>query len=94
MVDPGQAREQIWQSITALGGPAAVCARMPSGPDGKPPVSVSMLYKWRQESERRLGRDSVNALAPLMPDIAAETWLAAMGVERAPAVVEAAEAQA
>lgn len=43
-------------------------------------VSISMLFKFRSASGPLLGKDSVNALSPVLDDIDAETWLAAMGV--------------
>lgn len=79
MVTQGQARERIWDSITRAGGAATVSARTRPTPGEPPAVSTSMLYKFRGGSS--LGRESVNALSPILCDIDAETWLAAMGVE-------------
>ena len=83
MVSAGQARERIWACVDALGGAAAVSDLTKPSTDDPPAVSSSMLYKYRGGA--CLGRDSVNALSNLMPDIDADTWLAAMGVERAEA---------
>jgi hypothetical protein len=43
-------------------------------------VSPSMLYKFRAPGGPYLGRDTVTALAPSLPDIPADVWLEAMGV--------------
>lgn len=76
MIDLGQARDRIWESVTARGGAAKVAeAAGLAGP--------SMLYKFRLPPERGgklLGKDTVAALAPVLTEIEPEVWLAAMGV--------------
>lgn len=79
MVTLGQARELIWDSVVREGGPAVVSGRTRPTKKSPPMVSASMIYKFRKSG--LLGTDSVNALAPILVDITAETWLAAMGVE-------------
>ena len=69
MISPEQAREKIWARV-AEAGPYRLAAR--AG------VSPSILYQYRDGA--RLGRASVTALAPYMPELEAEVWLAAMGV--------------
>lgn len=49
-------------------------------PDAPPAVSASMLFKFRTDGGPLLGRASVTALAPVLTEIEAEVWLAAMGV--------------
>lgn len=44
-------------------------------------VSPSMLYQFERPDGPLLGRATVNAIAPLLPSVDADTWLAAMGVE-------------
>lgn len=85
MVEPRQARDRIWQSIMDHGGPVAVSAKTRPAPTKKnktpePAVSSSMLYKFKGAT-KQLGPDSVNALAPILTDIDAGTWLVAMGVD-------------
>lgn len=84
MVTLSQARERIWKSILDHGGPFKVSALTVAGGD-EPAVSVSMLYKFKASKDgtgarSRLGRESVTALAQVLSDVDAETWLAAMGV--------------
>lgn len=83
MVTLSQARERIWKSILDHGGPFKVSALTVVGDE--PAVSVSMLYKFKASKDgtgarSRLGRESVTALAQVLSDVDAETWLAAMGV--------------
>ena len=86
MDDPGQAAaDRIWKAIVDKGGPQAVSdltkpAKTRLVPDPEPLVSTSMLYKFKARN-KQLGRESVNALAPILTDIDAQTWLAAMGVD-------------
>lgn len=77
-----QARERIWQSIDEHGGATAVSNLTKPAEDKPPEVSASMLFKFRSPGGPHLGRDSVNALTPILTDIAAEVWLAAMGIAR------------
>lgn len=76
-----QARERIWESIAAHGGATAVSNLTKPSEEKAPAVSPSMLFKFRSPSGPLLGKDSVNALSPILTDVSAETWLAAMGIE-------------
>lgn len=79
MDDLSQARDAIWKSIERYGGPIAVAEATRPSPGEKPAVSASMLYKFK--TSNRLGRDSVNALAPLLTDVTPLLWFVAMGIE-------------
>lgn len=84
-----QARERIWESIADHGGATAVSNLTKPADDQPPAVSPSMLFKFRGPTGPLLGKDSVNALAPILTDIDAEVWLAAMGIEGVERVSEA-----
>lgn len=82
MVSTEQARRIIWDAIEAWRG----------GDDGqlKGPYAFaraagmktpSMLYQFARDKGPCLGSTTVNAIAPLLPDVSNETWLAAMGVQ-------------
>jgi len=80
MSNPSQARDIIWAAVRARGGAEKVSA-LTADSGGKRSVSADTLYKFRY-ALRLLGRDSVNALAPHLTEVTAETWLAAMGVDQ------------
>lgn len=73
-----QVRSRIWESVIRHGGPSAVVRAAKTADGG---ISESMLFKFRREGGPLLGKDSVNALAPVLDDIDLETWSAAMGVD-------------
>lgn len=79
MLTTEQARGAIWDAITAWRGQDGA-TKGPYAFADAARVSASMLYQFARKGGPRLGHLTVNKLAPLLPLVPRETWLAAMGV--------------